>query len=120
MDIFLLILKIIYGAFFCYAGIMHFVKPKFFNNFIPDFFPKKTVNYCTGFVEFILGLGMFYSDAVKNSSLSIFILLIVFLPIHIWDVTKESPAIGSKKSAFIRIPIQFVLMYGIYFVYIHS
>ena len=99
---------------------MHFIKPKFFNHFIPDFFPKKKVNYVIGFIEFILGLGVFFPTTVNDSSLSIFILLILLLPIHIWDLTKDRPAIGSKKSAIIRIPIQFVLMYGIYFVYIHS
>lgn len=99
---------------------MHFIKPQFFKNFIPDFFPKKLVNYVIGFIEFSLGLGMFFSDTVNTSSLGVLILLIFLLPIHIWDVRKDRPAIGSKKSAIIRILIQFVLMYGIYFVYIHS
>ena len=119
MDTLILILKIIYGAFFCFAGIMHFVKPHFFKHFIPDFFPKKLVNYVVGFIEFALGLEMFFPETVKIAALGIFILLILLLPIHIWDVTKERPAIGSRKKAIIRIPIQFVLMYGIYFVYIH-
>lgn len=98
---------------------MHFVKPHFFKHFIPDFFPKKLVNYVIGFIEFALGLGVFFSETVEMASLGIFFLLIFLLPIHIWDVTKERPAIGSKKLAIIRIPFQFILMYGIYFVYIH-
>lgn len=120
MEILTIILKIIYGAFFCYAGIMHYLKPGFFNHFIPDFFPKKVVNYIVGLIEFILGLGMFISTTINGASIGILILLILFLPIHFWDLTRERPAIGSKKSAIIRIIIQFVLIYGIYFVYIHS
>lgn len=117
MDILALILRIVYGGFFCYAGIIHFIKPKFFKDFIPDLFPKKAVNYGVGFVEFALGLGLFFNPIAKYAALSIFILLILLLPIHLWDLTKKKPTIGSKELAIIRIPIQFLLMYGIYFVY---
>lgn len=119
MYIFILILRIIFGAFFCYAGFMHFKKPQFYKNFIPNFLPKKLINIVFGIIELILGLGMFFTITLKHASLGILILLIIFLPIHIWDLTKEQPAIGSKKSAIIRILVQFILMYGIYFVYIH-
>ena len=120
MNTLTLILKVIYGAFFCFAGIMHFIKPHFFKRFIPDIFPKLLVNYFIGFIEFAIGFGLFFNQSVAYAALGIFILLIFLLPIHIWDVTKERPAIGSKKLAIVRIPLQFVLMYGIYFVYIHS
>ena len=120
MTIFILILKIIFGILFCYAGIMHVIKPTIFKHFIPDFLPKKAVNYIAGIIEFVLGLGLFFSSTVKNAALGIFILMILFLPIHIWDVTKERPAIGSKKIAIIRIPLQFLLMYLVYLIYINS
>ena len=48
METTVFILKIIYGAFFCFAGIMHFIKPRFFNGFIPKGFPKLSVNYIVG------------------------------------------------------------------------
>lgn len=120
MDILILTLKIIYGAFFCYAGIMHFVKPAFFKHFIPSFFNKKLVNYIIGIIEFALGFALFFPITTKNASLGIIFLLIFLLPIHIWDVTRERPAIGSKSKAIIRIPFQFVLIYGAYFIYINS
>jgi uncharacterized membrane protein len=120
METLVLILKIIFGVFFCYAGIMHFVKPKFFNGFIPGFFPKLLVNYVVGILEFALGLGLFFSITVKNAAAGILILMIVFLPIHIWDLTKTKPAIGSKKMAIIRIPLQFLLMYLAYLIYTNS
>lgn len=120
METLTLILKIIYGGFFCFAGIMHFVKPDFFKHFIPDFFPKKMVNYVVGFIEFVLGLGIFFSITLKESCIGIFILLILLLPIHIWDLNKERPAIGSKKIAIVRIPFQFILMYGVYIIYSYA
>jgi uncharacterized membrane protein len=120
MEVLILVLKIIFGVFFMYAGGMHFKKPKFFNGFIPDFLPKLTVNYVFGSLEFLLGLGLFFNQTIKNAALGIFILMLLFLPIHIWDLLKEKPAIGSKKLAIIRIPLQFLLMYCAYLLYMNS
>ncbi len=92
----------------------------FFKHFIPDFLNKKLVNYVVGAIEFILGVGLFISNTSKQASTGIIIVLVLFLPIHIWDVTKEKPAIGSKKIAIIRIPFQFILIYGVYFVYTNT
>ena len=72
----MLILKIIFAIFFIYAGIMHFIKPAFFKHFIPNGFPKLTVNYIVGVIEFGLGLGLFFPQVVSYSAYGIFILLI--------------------------------------------
>ena len=120
MELFILILKIFFGVLFCFAGIMHVIKPNIFKHFIPDFLPKKTVNYIAGIIEFALGLGLFFLSTVKSAALGIFILMLLFLPIHIWDLTKERPAIGSKKIAIIRIPLKFLLMYLSYLIYLNS
>ncbi|MCL7763640.1 DoxX family membrane protein [Polaribacter sp. Z014] len=120
MEIFILILKIFFSVLFCFAGIMHVIKPNAFKHFIPDFLPKRLVNYIAGIIEFALGLGLFFPSTVKNAAMGIFVLMILFLPIHIWDLTKERPAIGSKKIALIRILLQFLLMYLSYFIYLNS
>tara|TARA_B100000809_G_C15021212_1_gene488516 strand:- start:467 stop:829 length:363 start_codon:yes stop_codon:yes gene_type:complete len=120
MEVLILMLKIIFGVFFIYAGCMHFIKPKFFNGFIPEFLPKLAVNYVFGGIEFFLGLGLFFNQTIKNAALGIFILLLLFLPVHIWDLLKAKPAIGSKKLAIIRIPLQFLLMYCAYLIYMNS
>ena len=115
-----LFLRILFGILFCFAGIMHLIRPNFFKNFIPNFLPKLAVNYIFGVLEFILGLCLFFDSTIKNAAVGVFILLLIFLPIHIWDATKVKPAIGSKKVAFIRIPLQFLLMYCAYIIYINS
>ena len=120
MEVFVLILKFVFAAFFAFAGIMHIIKPKLFKHFIPKPFPKTLVNYVIGVIEFSLGIGLLFSQTVKQAAIGIFILMILFLPIHIWDVTRERPAIGSKKMAVIRIPLQFVLMYFAYLIYLQQ
>ena len=120
MELFVTILKFVFAAFFAYAGIMHFIKPKFFNHFIPKPFPKKLSNYVVGVIEFALGIGLLFPDYIQKSALGIIVLLILLLPIHIWDVTRERPAIGSKKLAIIRIPLQFLLIYFAYLIYLQQ
>lgn len=120
MDIFVTILRFVFAAFFAYAGIMHFVKPRFFNPFIPKPFPKKLSNYLVGVIEFALGVGLLIPKYILESATGIIVLLILLLPIHIWDLTRKKPAIGSKKLAIIRIPIQFLLIYLVYLIYQYS
>lgn len=119
MDTLVLIVRILFGAFFAFAGIMHFIKPKIFNRFIPGFLPKLMVNYLAGFFELAIGIGLIFNQTYKQAALGMFILMVVFLPIHIWDLFREKPAIGSKKVAIIRIPLQFVLLYVAYLIYTH-
>ncbi len=120
MEVFALILRIIFSLFFMYAGYMHFAKPRFFNHFIPNFLPKLTVNYVVGVIELLLGLGLVFSKTLSYAAIGIFILMLLFLPIHIWDATKIKPAIGSKKLAFVRIPLQFILMFFAWVIYVYS
>ncbi|GGG90117.1 hypothetical protein GCM10011416_03370 [Polaribacter pacificus] len=114
------IIAYLFGALLMFAGIMHLIKPQIFKHFIPAIFPKKTVNYIIGIIEFALGLGLFIHQTQKESALGVFGLMLFFLPIHIWDATKARPAIGSKKMAYFRIPLQFVLLYFAYLIYIES
>ncbi len=116
----MLILTIIFGLLFMVAGLYHIVNPKFFEHFIPNIFPKITVNYIVGFIEFALGLGLFFPTMTSYVSLGIFIIMFLFLPIHIWDATKKKPAIGSKFIAYIRILLQFLFLYGAYSIYQNS
>lgn len=120
MALFVLILKIFFGLLLMTAGVAHLLKPKIFKYFTPPFLPLNLTNYLAGIVEFTLGLGLFFAEFSKIAAAGIFILMLIFLPIHLWDVTKVRPAIGSKKIAVIRIPLQFLLMYLSYLIYINS
>ncbi len=116
----MLIITIIFGFLFMVAGLSHIVNPKFFEHFIPNIFPKLTVNYIVGFIEFVLGLGLFFPTITSYASLGIFIIMFLFLPIHVLDATKKKPAIGSKFIAYIRILLQFLFLYGAYSIYQNS
>lgn len=105
------ILKLVIALFMIYAGIQHFVKPTFFMPFVPEFLPfKTTIIYVSGVAEILVGVLLLINKYAKIGAIGILILLFLFLPIHIWDVFAETPAIGSQKAALIRLPIQFLLI----------
>ena len=112
-----LILTFGFGILMCVAGISHFTNFKMYLPFIPRFIPAATLIYGSGLVELVLGIGVFIPQYRSNSIFGILILMIVFLPLHIIDIFKEKPAIGSRKAAFIRLPIQFLLIFIAWYIY---
>lgn len=111
------ILQVLLALFLAYAGIQHFLKPVFYEPFVPAFMPAKTmIVYASGVVELMLGILLLVSKYTKLAATGIIILMLVFLPIHVWDVFSETPAIGSHEAALIRLPVQFLFIawaYGI-------
>lgn len=93
------------------AGVQHFMKPEFFSVFVPAFLPFKSfIIYASGIVEILLGALLIIPKYKNLAATGILILMILFLPIHIWDVFSDTPTIGSHKAAYIRLPLQFVLI----------
>lgn len=111
------ILRYLLAVFFIYAGIQHFVKPEFFEPFVPYFLPYKSFFvYGSGVLEVLFGMLLIISKFARIGATGILLLLILFLPVHILDVFAESPAIGSAKAANIRLIMQFVLIAWAYVV----
>ena len=93
-----------------FGGVSHFIQPTFYDAFIPDTLPKLLINYLSGLVEFSLGVTLLLARYRYMSAVGILLLMFAFLPLHLIDVFKEHPAIGSKTLAYIRLPMQIVLI----------
>ena len=101
------VLQVLLAVFMIYAGIQHFIKPLFYTPFVPTFLPFEiSIIYISGLIEIILGVSLLIPKYAKLASTGILLLLLLFLPIHIWDVFSDTPAIGSHKAALIRLPVQ--------------
>jgi uncharacterized membrane protein len=111
-----LVLTYLFGAFLIVAGVGHFLNPQKYFAFIPDFLPKEAVNYLSGLLEILAGIGVFIPRFKNISTFTILLMMVAFLPLHIIDVFKEQPAIGSHTIALIRLPLQFVLIYWAWFI----
>ena len=111
------VLQIIFSLFLIYGGIQHFLKPVFYEPFVPAFLPAKTmIIYVSGVAEIVLGALLFIPKYTKIAATGVLLLMLIFLPIHVWDVFSDTPAIGSHQAALIRLPFQFLFIawaYGI-------
>lgn len=111
------ILSYLLAVFFIYAGVQHFIKPGFYEPFVPYFLPYKFFFvYASGALEVLFGILVFIPKYAKVGTTGILLLLIAFLPVHIMDVFTETPAIGTKTAANIRLAVQFLFIawaYGV-------
>jgi len=105
------VLQVLLALFLIYAGVKHFLTPEFYEPFVPAFLPAKTVIvYLSGVVEIVLGVLLFVPKYTKKAATGVIVLMLIFLPVHIWDVFSDTPAIGSHTAAMIRVPFQFVFI----------
>lgn len=114
------ILTVVLALILIAAGLMHFIRPEVYNPFIPDSLPKLAVIYVSGIVEIGLGTGLLTTKYRRLAAGGVFLLMIAFLPLHVIDVFAEQPAIGNKTLAYIRLPLQFVLIYWPWYIRKHS
>ena len=104
-------LKLLLALFMIYAGVQHFLKPTFYLPFVPQFLPfKLMIVYFSGVLEMVLGVLLLLPKYSRLGATGIIWLMIAFLPIHIWDVFSDQPAIGSQEAAMIRLPVQFIFI----------
>lgn len=105
-------------AFMMLAGaVAHLAVPQFYAPLIPEFIPVALANILSTIVEGAIGIALLVPKYRKWGGLGFLLLMIAFLPLHIWDLTKSVPMVGSKGAAIFRLFMQFVLMYGGYWVW---
>ncbi|NER17702.1 DoxX family protein [Spongiivirga citrea] len=110
MNIFRKIIAIIFGLFLLFGAYNHIANPEFYAPMIPDFVPENVANILAAITELVVGVLLIIPKYQKWGGLGFAILMLIFLPIHIWDLTKEAPAVGSKTAATIRLVIQFIVI----------
>lgn len=89
---------VIHGLAYFYlaAGINHFISPDFYLPLIPPFFSKpELINVLAGIAEFLLGLGVLYYPTRRRAGFGIVLLLIAFVPSHIYFIQIGSCVVGG-------------------------
>ena len=97
------------------AGVYHFVNPTFYYPFMPAWFPKALANAAGGLAEILIGVGMLLPATRTLSLYAAAGLMLVFLPLHVQDLLRERPLMGSKAAAGVRLVTQFVLIGWLYY-----
>lgn len=103
------------GVILILGAVGHINSPEVSSGFIPDFLPKQLVHIAAAIVEAALGIGVFIKPYRKKALYGIFILMILFLPLHVIDLFRETPIIGSQTAAIIRVLVQFVFIFLAWF-----
>ncbi|MEP2278369.1 MauE/DoxX family redox-associated membrane protein [Maribacter sp.] len=101
------------GAIYIFAGIMHFIRPKVYLRIMPRYLPAhKTLVLLSGVAEVLLGMGLFFKETKDLSIYGIIAMLAVFLLVHFYMLSSKKASAGVPKwLLFLRLPIQFILMY---------
>ncbi|HKK74764.1 MAG TPA: hypothetical protein VJ953_06820 [Saprospiraceae bacterium] len=110
------ILPYLLAALMLLGAYGHIANPDFYGPMVPAFIPLDIANWISVVVEAAIGIGLIIPSTRKMAARGFFILMIVFLPIHIWDVIQETPVVGSRRAALIRLLVQFLLIYAGWYV----
>ncbi len=112
--IFWVIVSILLAVLMLVSGVSHLWNPKFYLPIVPSFLPfPLAVVYLSGMVELLLGVVTLFLNQkyTKYGLFGIFVLMLVFLPLHFTDALRDQPVIGSSTVAYIRLFFQFVLIW---------
>ncbi len=112
--IFWVITSILLAVLMIISGFYHLSNPEFYVPLVPSFLPfPLAIVYLSGILELLLGIVTLFLNQkyTKHGLFGIFILMVVFLPIHMVDALKDQPVIGSSTAAYVRLAFQFVLIW---------
>ncbi|WP_443946074.1 DoxX family protein [Pedobacter sp. AW1-32] len=113
-----------YAIFYIAAGANHFISSEAYLAIMPPYLPLPiTLIYISGVAEIGLGVLSLFSPTQKIANLLIILMLIAFLPAHIYMIQSAPFMLGTVKVtlliAWARIPLQFLLIFWAWF-YIHK
>ncbi len=96
---------------FIIVGFAHFFAQYSMVRFMPDWMPYKAfLVAASGVLEILLGIGLLIPKFRTVSAIGVLILLVLYTPLHIIDLNRYIPVVGSKAVAWIRLPIQLVMI----------
>jgi uncharacterized membrane protein len=103
------------GGIYFILGIIHFTHTGFYRPLMPKFLPAhNALILWSGVAEIVLGLGIFFPTTRAISLIGIIAMLAVFLLVHVNMLFPENRLGVSLWLLWLRLIIQFVLMYWAY------
>jgi uncharacterized membrane protein len=111
------ITSIIIAIVMILAAVGHVASPETYSPLIPSFIPEFIAHLFAIIAELGIGVALIIPKFRKYGGLAFMILMVIFLPIHVWDMLKEDPFIGTKTIALVRITVQVVIIYVGWWIY---
>ena len=110
---------VVLGAIFMVAGSMHFVRTEFYLRMMPPYIPAHLLLVqISGVCEILGGIGLIVPATRWIAAMGLIALLIAVFPANIHmalhpDVYRD---IGPPAAFYIRLPLQFVAIYLVWWV----
>lgn len=112
--------RLLLALFFVAAGVNHFLSPAVYLQIIPPTLPaREAANYISGVAEMIGGAGILIAPARRAAALGLILLLLVVFPANIYGALHGMTVSGWRVPSWMlwaRLPLQPLLMAGVYFV----
>jgi uncharacterized membrane protein len=103
----------LFGPFFIFAGVMHFVIPRTYESICPDWLPRhREMVVASGIAEIAGGAAVMHPRTRRAGALwSIATLLAVFpANLHMALQPDRYPVPGGRRALYARLPIQAVFI----------
>ncbi len=111
------VLAYLFGVMVLISAFNHIFAPESYSAMIPSFVSPLVANMLAAIAEFVIGIALFIPRFRAWGALLFTALMVAFLPIHIWDLVRENPAIGEPPAPIIRLVIQLLVIYAGYWLY---
>ena len=106
------ILAYLFALILLFSAVGHLLTPEFYSAMIPGFIPETLANVLATISETIIAIMLIFPKYRAKGGLAFMILMLLFLPIHTWDLFREDPAIGAPPAPLIRFGFQLILIYS--------
>lgn len=105
-------LSVFFALILLAGAVGHAVSPALYAGFIPEPIPEALANGLAVVVEAAIGLGLLLPRYRSRAGMAFAVLMVGFMPLHIWDALKEVPSIGSHTAAVVRLVVQVLFIAG--------
>ncbi|MCR9171847.1 MAG: hypothetical protein NXI10_05105 [bacterium] len=105
------VLPVVFAVILFAGGLAHFLVPELYNPLIPDFLPALASNIFAGLCELVVGLLLVIPKYRSLGGLGFALLMIGFLPLHVWELFRDDPMIQPFAAALVGAVAQVVLIY---------
>ncbi len=103
----------LFGPFFVFAGIVHFVIPRTYEAIVPDYLPAhKELVQASGIAEILGGVGVMHPRTRRVASWWSVATLIAVFPanLHMALHPDRYKVAGGRAALYVRLPVQFLFI----------
>ena len=107
-----LALSILYAIIMLGGAVGHVASPEFYAPLVPPPIPLWFANVSSTIVEAAIGVMLLVPKTRRLGAIGFTLLMLAFVPIHVWDALKDQPAVGSHTAAAVRLVVQALFITG--------